>query len=46
MMRGRFVLLTSNYYFYFDLECNILLFISLNSQRQMLFGSINHIRFG
>ena len=46
MMRGRFVLLTSNCYFYFDLEGNTLKFISLKSQREMLFGSINHIKFG
>ena len=45
MMRGRFALLTSNCYIYFDLEYNILSFISLNSQRQMLFGSINHVKF-
>ena len=46
MMRGCFARLTSNCYFYFDLECNTLKFISLNSQREMLFGSINHIKFG
>ena len=45
MMRGRFALLTSNCYFDFDLELNILSIISLNSQRQMLFGSINHVKF-
>ena len=45
MMRGRFALLTSNCYIYFDLEHNILAFISLISQRQMLFGSISHVKF-
>ena len=46
MMRGRFALLTSNRHFYLDLECNTPKFISLNSQREMQFGSINHIKFG
>ena len=45
MMRGPFALLTANCYCYYYLECNILSFISLDSQRQMLFGSINHIKF-
>ena len=46
MMRGRFVLLTSNLYIYFDIKCNILSFISLDNQRKKLFGSIYHINFG
>ena len=45
MMRARFALLTSNCHIYFDLEHNILSFISLNSERQMLSGSINHVKF-
>ena len=45
MMHARFVLLTLNCHIYFDLEHNILSFISLNSQRKMLSGSINHVKF-
>ena len=46
MMRGRFVLLTSNEYSYFNIKCNTLSFISLDNQRKQLFGSINYIKFG
>ena len=46
MMRGRFVLLTSNQYIYFVIKRNTLSFISLDNQRKKLFGSINHIKFG
>ena len=45
MMHGHFALLASNCCIYFDLENNILSFISLNIQRQVLFGSISHVKF-